>query len=64
MTKKALRKISLQYRTLSSQMLKIDSQEEIGCIQAFYDFITKQKLCFPEQDTLLPVIAKIMSLIK
>lgn len=41
MTKKELRKISLQYRTLSSQMLKIDSQEEIGCIQAFYDFITK-----------------------
>lgn len=41
MTKKELRKISLQYRTLSSQMLKIDSQEEIGYIQAFYDFITK-----------------------
>lgn len=33
MTKKELRKISLQYRTLSSQMLKIDSQEEVNYIQ-------------------------------
>ena len=41
MIKKELRKISLEFRTLSSQMLKIDSQEEIGFIKAFYDFITE-----------------------
>lgn len=46
MTKKELRIISLQFRTLSSQMLKIDSQEEIGHIQAFFDFITKTKLIY------------------
>lgn len=46
MTKKELRIISLQFRTLSSQMLKIDSQEEIGNIQAFLDFITKTKLIY------------------
>lgn len=40
MTKKELRKISLQYRTLSSQMLKIDSQEEINCVRIFFDYIT------------------------
>ena len=40
MTKKELRKISLQYRTLSSQMLKIDSQEEVNYIKVFYDYIT------------------------
>lgn len=40
MTKKELRKISLQYRTLSSQMLKIDSQEEINCVKIFFEYIT------------------------
>lgn len=40
MTKKELRKISLQYRTLASQMLKIDAQEEINHIKMFYDFIS------------------------
>lgn len=40
MTKKELRKISLQYRTLSSQMLKIDSQEEINRVKIFFDYIT------------------------
>lgn len=40
MTKKELRKISLQYRTLSAQMLKIDSQEEINCVKIFLDYIT------------------------
>ena len=40
MTKKELRKISLQFRTLSSQMLKVNEQEEITYIQAFYTFIT------------------------
>ena len=40
MTKKELRKISLQFRTLSSQMLKVNSQEEITFLQAFYNFIT------------------------
>ena len=41
MTKKELRKISLQFRTLSSQMLKITDQEEKVYIQAFYNFITE-----------------------
>lgn len=40
MTKKELRKISLQYRTLSSQMLKIESQEEVNYIKIFFDYIT------------------------
>lgn len=40
MTKKELKRISLQYRTLSSQMLKIDSQEEINCVKIFFDYIT------------------------
>ena len=39
MTRKELQKISLQYRTFASQMLKINSQEEIYCIQQFFDFI-------------------------
>ena len=46
MTKKELRIISLQFRTLSSQMLKIDSQEEISYIQTFFDFITKTELIY------------------
>ena len=46
MTKKELRKISLQYRTLSSQMLKIDSQEEVNYIQMFYDYITNTPVIF------------------
>lgn len=46
MNKKELRKISLQYRTLSSQMLKIDAQEEINYIQMFYDYITNTPLIF------------------
>ena len=41
MTKKELRKISLQFRTLSSQMLKVNSQEEISYIWAFYNYITE-----------------------
>lgn len=40
MTKKEMQKISLQYRTLSSQLLKMNSQEEIYCIQQYFDFIT------------------------
>ena len=40
MIKKELRKISLEYRTLSSQMLKIDSQEELNRIKIFFDFIS------------------------
>ncbi len=42
MTKKELRKISLEFRTLSSQMLRIDSQEEIVYMQAFYNFINNE----------------------
>lgn len=41
MTKKELRKISIQFRTLSSQMLKIDSEEERVHIIAFYNYITE-----------------------
>lgn len=41
MTKKELQKISLQYRTLASQMLKINSQEEMYCIQQFFDFVNE-----------------------
>lgn len=40
MTKKELRKLSLQFRTLVSQMLKIEEQEEINYIRMFYDFIS------------------------
>ena len=46
MNKRELRKISLEYRTLSSQMLKIDTQEEVVCIRAFYDYITKTNLLY------------------
>lgn len=41
MNRKEMQKISLQYRTLSSQMLKMNSQEEMYCIQQYFDFITK-----------------------
>lgn len=41
MTRKELQKISLQYRTLASQMLKINSQKEMYCIQQFFDFINE-----------------------
>ena len=40
MIKKELRKLSLQFRTLSSQMLKIEEQEGINYIKMFYDFIS------------------------
>lgn len=43
MTKKEMQKISLKYRTLSSQMLKMNSQDEMYCVQQFYDFITETK---------------------
>ena len=46
MTKKELRKISLQYRTLSSQMLKINTQEEVNFIQAYYNFISNTPIIF------------------
>lgn len=46
MTKKELRIISLKYRTLASQMLKIDSQEEINCIKMFFDYITNTPVLF------------------
>lgn len=44
MKKSELRKISLKYRTLSSQMLKVDSQEEINYIKMYYDFITNTEI--------------------
>lgn len=44
MTKSELKKISLKYRTLSSQMLKIDSQEEINYIKMYYDFINNTEI--------------------
>ena len=40
MTRKEMQKISLQYRTLSSQMLKMNCQEEMYCIQQYFDFVT------------------------
>lgn len=40
MNRKEMQKISLQYRTLSSQMLKMNSQDEMYCIQQYFDFIT------------------------
>lgn len=46
MTKKELRKISLTYRTLSSQMLKIDSEEEINFIQMYFDYISNTPVIF------------------
>lgn len=46
MTKKELRKISLQYRTSSSQMLRIDSQEELSYIKMFFDYITNTPFIF------------------
>lgn len=39
MNRKEIQKISLQYRTLSSQMLKMNSQEEMYCIQQFPVYI-------------------------
>lgn len=39
MNKTELKKISIQYRTLSSQMLKIDSDAEIGYIKTFVEFV-------------------------
>lgn len=44
MTRKEIQKISLQYRTLSSQMLKMNCQEEMYCIQQYFDFITNTPL--------------------
>jgi len=43
MTKKELRIISLRYRTISSQMLKIDNENEIRYIKIFMDFIDDSK---------------------
>ena len=40
MNRKEMQKISLQYRTLSSQMLKMNSQKEMYCIQQYFEFIT------------------------
>lgn len=44
MTKKELRILSLKFRTLSSQMLKIDNEEEIRYIKIFMDFINESEL--------------------
>ena len=44
MKKKELRVISLQFRTFSSQMLKVDSEEEIVYIKTFFDFITNTSI--------------------
>lgn len=46
MTRKEMQKISLQYRTFSSQMLKMNSQEEMYCIQQYFDFITRTEFIF------------------
>ena len=39
MNRKEIQKISLKYRTLSAQLLKVNSQSEVYCIQQFFDFI-------------------------
>ena len=44
MKKSELKKISLKYRTLSSQMLKVDSQEEIIYIKMYFDFINNTEV--------------------
>lgn len=44
MKKRELKKISLKYRTISSQMLKIDSQEELNYIKMYYDFINNTEI--------------------
>lgn len=44
MTKKELKIISLNYRTLSSQMLKINTKEDIRYIKIFMDFINQTEL--------------------
>ena len=44
MKKSELKKISLKYRTLSSQMLKVDSQEEINYIKMYFDFINNTEV--------------------
>ena len=44
MKKRELKKISLKYRTLSSQMLKVDSQEEINYIRMYYEFINNTEI--------------------
>lgn len=46
MNRKEMQKISLQYRALSSQMLKMNSQEEMYCIQQYFDFITGTEFIF------------------
>ncbi len=44
MNRKELQKISLKYRTLSGQLLKVNAQSEMYCIQQFYDFVTSTPL--------------------
>ena len=44
MKRKELQKISLKYRTLSAQLLKVNAQSEIYCIQQFFDYITRTPL--------------------
>ena len=44
MNKKELRKTSLEYRTLASQLLKINSVEEINFMAMFYNFISENIL--------------------
>ena len=44
MNRKELQKISLKYRTLSGQLLKVNAQSEIYCIQQFYDFVKNTPL--------------------
>ena len=42
--RKELQKISLKYRTLSGQLLKVNAQSEIYCIQQFYNFVKNTPL--------------------
>ena len=40
MTKNEIRVISLKYRTLAAQMLKVDSQNDMNYVKMFLDFVT------------------------
>lgn len=46
MTKNEWRKISVQFRTMSSQMLKIESDSDLGFVIAFVDFIDSTEPLF------------------
>lgn len=46
MNKSELRKISINYRTLSSQMLKIENENEVGYIKTFVNLIESTPIIY------------------